>query len=90
MEISPISGIRALPPVKAKALELGPAEVVDIENYARIGDETYSPGGGKSASGAEEDAPEEELEQTEEEQQGTGYTTRAVSRVPGPKVNFFA
>jgi hypothetical protein len=90
MEISPISGIRALPPVKAKALELGPAEVVDIENYARIGDETYSPGGGKSASGAEEDAPDEELEQTEEEHQESVYTTRAVTPAPGPKVSFFA
>ncbi len=90
MEISPISGIRGLPPVKAKAVELGPAEVVDIENYARIWDETYSPGGGKSASGAEEDAPEEEPEQAEEEQQEPGYTTRAVTPAPGPKVSFFA
>lgn len=89
MEISPISGIRGLPPVKAKAVELGPAEVADIENYARIEDETYSPGGGKSAGGAEEDAPEDEPEQTEEEPQEPGYTTRAVTPAPAPKVNFF-
>jgi hypothetical protein len=89
MEISPISGIRGLPPPKAKAVDLGPAEVVDIEGYARIGDETYTPGDGKSASGAEEDGPEEEIEQAEDELE-TGYTTGAVSRVPGHKLNLIA
>ena len=90
MEIGPISGIRPLPPVKAKAADMGLADVSDIENYVRIDDETYSPSGGKSASGEEDEAVEQDLEQPEEDQHETGYTTRAVSRVPGPKLNFFA
>ncbi len=55
MEISPISGIRNLPVAKAPPADAGLSAVFDIENFARIGDETYSPGGGKSAGGREDE-----------------------------------
>jgi hypothetical protein len=89
MEISPISGIRALPALKAKSADVGPAAVFDIENFVRIDDETYSPGGGKSASGAEDEALEEEIEETEDGEEA-GYAMRAADRKMVRKINYFA
>lgn len=64
MEISPIAGIVSLPVVKAPPLEdVGLVVVSDVENTARSGDETYTPSGGESAGGGEdefEEAPKEE------------------------------
>ena len=55
MEISPIPGIRALPVVKAPTADFGLNPLFDIENSARIGDETYTPHGAKSAGGREDE-----------------------------------
>ncbi len=62
MEIAPISGIRNLPPRKTPVANTELNAVFDIENFARIGNETYTPSGGKSAGGREDefDDPEEE------------------------------
>ena len=62
MEISPITGIRALPVVKAQPIDSELPAVFDIEHTARIGDETYTPSRDKSASGAEEDEADDEIE----------------------------
>jgi len=65
MEIAPVASVR-LPSAPrsrpASATELTP--VFDIENFARIGDETYTPGGGQSAGG-NEDAFDDLLEDFE-------------------------
>jgi hypothetical protein len=60
MGISPIFGIVADMPVpKAPPVDLGLTVVSDIENSARTRDETYSPSGGKSASGDEDGLDEQ-------------------------------
>jgi hypothetical protein len=62
MEIGPITGVRALPVVKAPPIDSELPAVFDIEHAARTGDETYTPSRGKSASGAEEDESDDEIE----------------------------
>jgi hypothetical protein len=53
MEIAPISGIRALPAVKASPGNFRPPEVFDIEGSAKP-DDGERQGDGRKASGAEE------------------------------------
>lgn len=88
MEISPISGIRALPVLKVRPAESELTALSDIEKLARMDDESYTPSGGNRASAAEDD--EDELtdapEMEEVEQEGT-TPIRAVS---GRAINFFA
>jgi hypothetical protein len=55
MEISPISGIRPLPPARNPQTVIGLQQVFDIENYVRVADESYTPSGEGSGSGMEED-----------------------------------
>jgi hypothetical protein len=62
MEISPITGVRALPVVKAPPIESELPAVFDVEHTATIGDETYTPSREKSASGAEDDELDDETE----------------------------
>lgn len=62
MEIAPITGLRALP-IKAPSKELGLPAVFDIENFARIQDETYSPNS-QAGSGMNDDY--EDLEDFDE------------------------
>jgi hypothetical protein len=54
MEIVPITGIRALS-IKRPSPGLGLPAVFDIENYARIHDERYSPNSERSGSGIEDE-----------------------------------
>ena len=74
MEIGPVTGIRAVPMIKAPPAEPGLSGVFDIENFARSGDETYTPSAGKSAGGREDefDDPlqEDELEAGMSSQEG--------------------
>jgi hypothetical protein len=88
MEISPISGIRALPVLKAPPANPELTALSDIEGLTRIGDETYTPSGGKSASGAEEDDEEliDEPELDEPEQTATTPSQAG----PGGAISFFA
>ena len=55
MEISPISVVRITPMIRSKETDLGLTDVFEIERSSRSGDETYSPSGGKAASGSEDD-----------------------------------
>jgi hypothetical protein len=73
MEISPVIGIVSLPVIKAPPADIGLPAVYDIENTARISDETYTPSGGKSAGGnddfdeqADEEEPESEAKPNED------------------------
>jgi len=49
MEISPISGIRAMPVVKVPPADSDLTRVLDVEDSFRPGDDNYSGSGGKAA-----------------------------------------
>ena len=66
MEISPIAGIRAMPVVKAPSADPELTAVFDIDNSARIGDETWTPSDKKSGRGGEDDGTDEELDEFED------------------------
>jgi hypothetical protein len=68
MEISPITGIRALPVMKTPSPDPELAAVFDISNYARIGDETYSPNGNRSSSGFEDEDSDFQDDQPSDQQ----------------------
>jgi hypothetical protein len=85
MEIGPIPGIRTVPAIKAPPADLGLSAVFDIENFARIGDETYTPSGGKSAGGSEDefDDPAEDEEEPEPQ-------AKLRAEAPARQISFFA
>lgn len=89
MGISPITSLTPLPLARAfeSDFELMPME--RVENSARTRDETYSPSNGNSARGAEDDGPEDELEElpAEEEAESTVLPFR---KEPGQPISFFA
>jgi len=58
MEISPITGFRALPVVKVPPADSGLSKVFDIENSSKPSDDSYSDSG-KKAAGGEDDETEE-------------------------------
>jgi hypothetical protein len=64
MEIAPISGIRAVPAVKAPPADARLSAVFDIENSSGAGDDTYS-GSGRKAAGGQDDEDEDSLLDTE-------------------------
>jgi hypothetical protein len=96
MEISPIAGIVSLPVIKAPPPDLTLVVVSDVENTARIGDETYSPSGGPSeGDGAEDEFDESATEdQTEPEDQAQTETEPKRKAVPleegAVQISFFA
>lgn len=55
MEISPITTVRIAPVIRSRKNDLALTEVFELEGSSRTDDETYSPGGNKSASGFEDD-----------------------------------
>lgn len=64
MEIAPIPGVRALPVMKTSRTEFGLPEVFELEGAARPGDgETQREG--KKAAGAEEDDPDDLMQDAE-------------------------
>jgi hypothetical protein len=73
MEISPITGIRAMPVMKVPPAGPGLTAVFDIENSSKPGDDSYS-GSGKKAAGGEDDegAEPEEGSEVEPGMQGAG------------------
>ena len=84
MEIGPVIGIRNVPVLKAPPADMGLSAVFDIENFARIGDETYSPNGGKSAGGREDEF-DDPLDEEESESR-----INAVEEGPSRQISFFA
>jgi len=57
MEISPISGIRAMSVVKMPPANSDLSRVLNVEDSARPGDDNYS-GNGKKSAGGQDDEPE--------------------------------
>lgn len=62
MGIGPIVNLMPLPLARSIQAALDPLPMERVAPSARTGDEKYSPNGGKSARGSEDDASEEELE----------------------------
>lgn len=67
MEIGPVPGIRFVAYNKTAPAVLGPQRVLDMENYAHISDESYTPSYEASDSGMEDGfydsgEPEEEAQ----------------------------
>ncbi len=89
MSITPITNLTQLPQPRTVGSQLEPPPMERVENSARTGDETYSPSGGKSSRGSEDDGSEEELENLpEEEESESGTQPAAVA--PTSQINFFA
>jgi hypothetical protein len=84
MEIGPVTGIRNVPVLKAPPADMGLSAVFDIDNFARIGDETYSPSDGKSAGGREDEFDDPLVD--EESEQGAASRSEAPTR----QISFFA
>jgi hypothetical protein len=94
MGIGPITNLMPLPVARSIQGDLDPLPMERVESSAKTGDETYSPSGGKSARGSEDDAPDEdalheELFATEEE---PGVETAVGPRTSAPPrtISFFA
>jgi len=89
MEISPISGIRALPVLKIRPAESELTALSDIEKLARTDDESYTPSGGNQASAAEDDEEEliEDASEGDEPEQAAPTSIEADS---GRAISFFA
>jgi hypothetical protein len=61
MEISPITGIRAMPVVKTPPVNSELTAVFDIETPARMGDDGYTPGKEEHASADDDEQAEDEF-----------------------------
>jgi len=84
MEIGPVTGIRSLLTVKEPPADPGLTGVFDIENFARAGDETYTPAGARAAGG-HEDEFDDPIEEDDPEPRLHAREDR-----PGRKISFFA
>jgi hypothetical protein len=84
MEISPITGIRALPVVKTPPVDSDISRVFDIENSSKPGDDSYSGSGKKSAGG--QDDEDEALEESREVESPAS----APDDKPTAQFNYFA
>jgi hypothetical protein len=61
MGITPITNLTPLSFARSIQADLDPLPMERVENSARTGDETYSPSGGDSARGSEDDVSEEDV-----------------------------
>jgi hypothetical protein len=89
MEISPISGIRALPVLKIRPAESELTALSDIEKLARTDDESYTPSGGNQVSAAEDDE-EELIEDASEGDEPELAATTSIEADSGRAISFFA
>jgi hypothetical protein len=90
MEISPIAGVRALPVLKAPPAEPELTAVFDIDNSARIGDETWTPSDKKSGRGAEDDESDEESEDSADLEAEPHTAAPAAEQTQVRQISFFA
>jgi hypothetical protein len=84
MGISPISNLNQLPPSRSVEGKLEPLPMERIDHTARSDDEDYSPSGGRTARGSEDDSAEENEELEAEVDVGTAGREQHVG------VSFFA
>jgi hypothetical protein len=89
MGIGPIANLMPLPPARSIQAALDPLPMERVAPSARTGDETYSPNGGKSARGSEDDASEEELEPFDRLSDEEAVDQSGESGPP-PVISFFA
>jgi hypothetical protein len=88
MEISPISGILALPAEKAPQADLRPSSFFDVIASAKPGDESGQ-GSRRKAAGAEENDPEDESADLmlDDEIESPG---EAREQIPARQIDYFA
>ena len=84
MEISPITGIRALPVIKTPPVDSDISRVFDIENSSKPGDDSYS-GSGKKSAGGQDDEDEAFEESREVESPASAQDDK-----PSVQINYFA
>ncbi|HEY1902060.1 MAG TPA: hypothetical protein VGG56_06500 [Terracidiphilus sp.] len=90
MGIGPIASLTPLPIARSIQGDFDPLPIDRVENSGRTGDETYSPSGGKSARGSEDDAPaEDDLEDAEDEAAVAISGSSGEDDQPG-SISFFA
>jgi hypothetical protein len=89
MGITPITNLNPLPLARSVESDYEPLPMERVERSARTGDEKYTPSNGKSARGAEDDEPEDELLElpVEDEAEPAVPPTRDD---PGRPISFFA
>jgi hypothetical protein len=90
MEISPIIGIRSAPALSSKETFLGLPGIFEIEYSSRTGDETYSPGDGKPASGYEDDEDKEDAYEHLEDDEEPAPGVLATHHGQAGSVSYFA
>jgi hypothetical protein len=89
MGITPITSLTPLPLARAIETELEPLPMEWVERSTRTGDEKYTPSNGKSARGAEDDEPEDELEELQVEDEAEPAVA-PVRNEPSQPISFFA
>jgi len=89
MGISPIVNLTPLPLARTIPADLDPMPMERVDKSSRTRDETYSPGGGKSARGSEDDASEDDQEQLEDEAGSEPAVPSGEGIQPRP-ISFFA
>lgn len=89
MGITPITNLTPLPLARSIQADIEPLPMERVENSARTGDETYSPSGGKSARGSEDDASDDDLEQLDDEVGSEPAAPSPNAGQPRP-ISFFA
>jgi len=89
MGISPVTNLTLRPLARSVLAELDPAPMERVDKSSRIRDETYSPSGGKSARGSEDDASEDDREQLEDEAGSEPAASSSETIEPRP-ISFFA
>jgi len=89
MGITPITNLNPLPLIRSVESDFEPLPMERVENSARTGDEKYTPSNARSARGAEDDEPEEEMEELPVEDE-TEPAPPPVRNEPGQPISFFA
>lgn len=93
MGITPITNLMPLPDARVVRGALEPAPMERVEGSARTGDETYSPSGGKSTRGSEDDASDDDDVEVEGEKNSEAAHDAGEefdSRSSAQPISFFA
>ena len=89
MGITPIANLMPLPVARLVQGEMEPLPMERVQGSSRTGDERYSPSGGKSARGSEDDAFEGASESADDES-ADGQTAQSSQTAVPRKISFFA
>ncbi|MGB8918308.1 MAG: hypothetical protein WCC89_15740 [Candidatus Sulfotelmatobacter sp.] len=90
MGIGPVLNLIPLPVAQAIETDFQLSPMARVENSARNGDETYSPGGGESAGGSD-DGAEDEFDDVEGQSDSETESTAPPPALSGDQpISFFA